>query len=148
MGVVLLFGLLVQGLYRERDQVATLFPQTKPALRAFCEVSGCRVSPLQHIDAFVLESATLNQVGQETYELQFLVKNKMNYPLALPAVELSLTDLTDQPVMRRVLTPTELGAAVGTVAAAGEWSVAAFLHIKAEMTGPRALGYRLQVFYP
>ena len=148
LGGILVLGLLVQGLYRERDQMAALFPGLKPALQSVCDVIGCRVSPLQRIEDLVIDSAAFHQVRQETFELRFSVKNKAPFALALPAIELTLTDLADQPVMRRVFTPAELGAAVESVEPAGEWSATAYLRIRAEATGVRAQGYRLLIFYP
>ncbi|MDD2919759.1 zinc-ribbon and DUF3426 domain-containing protein [Rhodoferax sp.] len=146
--VLLLLGLLVQGMYRERDQWATLKPEIKPVLQTFCKVLGCRISPVQRIEALILDSATFHQVDQETFQLHLVVKNKTQLALALPAVELTLTDLTDQPVMRRVLLPAELGAKSDTVAAVGEWSAMANLRVKADTAQPSALGYRLLLFYP
>lgn len=146
LGIILVLGLLVQGVYHERNQMAALFPELKPALHSVCDVLGCRLSPLQRIEDWVIDSASFHQVGQETFELRFAVKNKAPFALALPAVELTLTDLGDQPVMRRVFTAAELGAKGESVA--GEWFATAYLHIRAEAAGVRALGYRLLVFYP
>ena len=148
LSVLLLLGLLLQGLYRERDHLAALKPEMKPALQSICEVMGCRILPLQRFEAFVLDSATFHQVDPTTYQLHLVVKNKTRLALALPAVELTLTDLTDQPVIRRVLTPAELGVKSETVPAADEWSATAYLRVESEPALPRALGYRLLVFYP
>lgn len=148
LGVVLLLGLLLQGLYRERDQLAASFPAMKPTLVSVCEVLACRVSPLQGIENLAIDSATFHQVGQDTFELRFVVKNKARHALTLPAIELTLTDLADQPVMRRVFTPTELGVMSETVASADEWVASAYLRVRAEATGARAQGYRLLIFYP
>lgn len=149
LGVTLLFGLLFQGLYRERDQLASFAPELKPAMQAVCDVLDCRVSPVQHIEDLVIDSAEFHQVGQETFELRFSVKNKARFELALPSIELTLTDMADRPVLRRVFTPVELGAAsVSSVAAGGFWSASVYLRVDAEAAGVRALGYRLLVFYP
>ena len=148
LSILLLFGILLQGMYRERDQLAALKPEIKPALQAFCKVFGCRISPLQRIEALVLDSATFHQVDPETFQLHLVVKNKTQLALALPAVELTLTDLADQPVMRRVLTPAELGATAQMIAATDEWSATANLRVKADTAQARALGYRLLLFYP
>lgn len=148
LGAMLMLGLLLQGLYRERDQLAALFPALKPALQSVCAVLDCRVSPLQGIENLAIDSATFHQVGLETFELRFVVKNNAHHALALPAIELTLTDLADQPVMRRIFTPAELAVTAGTVASAGEWSATAYLRIRAEATGARAQGYRLLIFYP
>ena len=148
LSVLLLLGLVVQGLHRERDQLAASKPEFIPALQTFCEALGCRLSPLQRIEALVLDSATFHQVDPETLQLHLVVKNKSQLALALPAVELTLTDLADQPVMRRVFTPVELGATTQTIAATGEWSATANLRVMADTAQARALGYRLLLFYP
>lgn len=148
MGAVLLCGLLIQGLYRERDQLGASFPAIRPALVSACEWLDCRLAPLQGIENLAIDSATFRQVGQDTFELRFVVKNKARFELALPVIELTLTDLADQPVMRRVFTPTELGVVTATVASAGEWSATAYVQLRANATDARAQGYRLLIFYP
>lgn len=148
LGIVLLLGLLLQGLYRERDQLAAWFPALKPTLVVACELLDCRVSSLQGIENLTIDSATFQQVGQDSFELRFVVKNKAHHALALPSVELTLTDLADQPVMRRSFAPAELGVVPETVASSGEWSAKAYLQIRTEATGARAQGYRLLIFYP
>ncbi len=148
LSVLLALGLLGQGLYRERDQLAALFPVLKPALVAVCDVLGCHVSPMQDIEHLSIDSATFHQVGPQTFVLRFVVKNNSRHALALPAIELTLTDLTDQPVMRRTFTPSELGVARATVPSAGDWEAAAYLRIRSETSGARAQGYRLLIFYP
>jgi hypothetical protein len=148
VGGLLLLGLMLQGLYRERDQVAVMFPELKPALQSACNVLDCRVSSLLRIEDLVIDSATFKQMGQDSFELHFAVKNKGRFALALPTIELTLTDLSDQPVLRRSFTPTELGATVASVAAAGEWSATAYVHVRSEAAGVRPQGYRLLIFYP
>lgn len=148
LGGLLLLGLLLQGVFRERDRLTAMFPALKPALVSVCEVLDCRVSAQQGIESLAIDSASFHQVGQDSFELRFVVKNKSRFELALPAIELTLTDMADQPVMRRVFTPAELGVAQETVASAGEWSATAYLRVRAEATDARAQGYRLLIFYP
>jgi len=148
MGGLLLLGLLLQVAYRERDQLAASLPAMKPALVSVCEFFDCHVSPLQNIESLTIDSASFQQMDQDSFELRFVVKNKSRFELALPAIELTLTDLAEQPVMRRVFTPVELGAAPATVASEGEWSATADVLVRANGTDARALGYRLLIFYP
>ena len=148
VSLLMLLALLAQGVYRERDQLAAINPEWKPTLQSFCGVLECRVMPLRQIEAFVLDSATFHQVDQEKYQLHWVVKNKSRLALALPAIELTLTDLADQPVIRRVFTPAELGAMTDMVPAAGDWAATTYLRVKVDNDWPRALGYRLLVFYP
>jgi len=63
----------------------------------------------------------------------------------MPAVELTLTDAQDQPVLRRVLTPQDL-AAPAELSAQGEWNLAASLLVNLGST--RITGYRVLAFYP
>lgn len=149
LGTLLLCGLLFQGTYHERDRLAAFSPELRPAMQAFCDVLDCRISPARRIDELVIDSAEFRQVAQESFELRFVIKNKSRLDLAMPAIELTLTDMTDRAVTRRVFTPVELGEAeAGTVAAAGVWSVLVYVRVSAEAVGVRALGYRLLVFYP
>ncbi len=148
LGAVLLLGLLIQVLYREREWMAARFPELKPVLQSVCDVIGCRLSLVQRIEYLEIDSATFQQAGPELFELRFVVKNKTSYALALPAVELTLTDLADQPVLRRILTPLDLGAKLESMAPLGEWSAIASLRIRTEAPGGRAHGYRLLLFYP
>ena len=73
------------------------------------------------------------------------MKSKASIPLAMPAVELTLTDAQDQPMLRRVLLPTDMGAPM-ELPAGGEWS--ASLSVIVTTGGARVAGYRLLAFYP
>ncbi|MDI1244240.1 MAG: zinc-ribbon and DUF3426 domain-containing protein [Rhodoferax sp.] len=149
LGAVLLFCLLLQVLYRERDQLAAFAPELKPALQAVCDVLDCHIAPVQRIEDLVIDSAEFHQLGRETFELRFVVKNKARFELALPAIELTMTDMADRPVLRRVFTSVDLGAnKQGSVAAGAVWSASVYLRVSAEASGVRALGYRLLAFYP
>lgn len=148
VAVVLLLGLVVQALYRERDWMAARLPELKPVLQSACELMGCRLSLLQRIEYLEIDSATFQQVAPDIFELRFAVRNKAAYALALPAVELSLTDLADQPVLRRAFTPGDLGTKLESIEPAGEWSATTYLRVGADAPGGRAQGYRLLIFYP
>ena len=63
----------------------------------------------------------------------------------MPAMELTLTDAQDQPVLRRVLLPNEL-AAPAEMPALGEWATSVAVIVTPG--GARVAGYRLLAFYP
>ena len=63
----------------------------------------------------------------------------------MPALELTLTDAADQPVLRRVLLPEHWNAPQ-ELAARGEWSVSRALVLTP--SGARITGYRVIAFYP
>ena len=80
--------------------------------------------------------------------MHWVVKNKSRLALALPAIELTLTDLADQPVIRRVFTPTSWEPRLIRCLRLVIGQPRAYLRVKAEAAWPPALGYRLLVFYP
>ena len=65
----------------------------------------------------------------------------------MPAIELTLTDSQDQPVVRRVLTPADLGVPSGTLAAGADGSGNFAMSVAGNGTG-RIAGYRVLAFYP
>jgi hypothetical protein len=82
------------------------------------------------------------------FRLQVTLKNQGPLEVAMPALELTLTDAQDQPVIRRVLLPSELGASRPALAAATEWSGAVAFAVADNSLGSRIAGYRLLAFYP
>lgn len=153
-GVLLLLSfalgmlLLGQWAYLERDRLAAQQPDLRPWLQEFCGFANCQIQPLKRIDALSVDSVGFHQLGKETFRLSFTVKNASTLPLALPSVELTLTDLQDLPVYRRVFSSQDLGAAGAEIAAGADWSGAVALRVNTEASALRVFGYRLLVFYP
>lgn len=146
LGLVSLLTLSGQVVVHERDRIAASQPSLKPWLLALCAPLDCTLSPLHRIDAIVIESASFIKIRGNSYRLNFMVKNTGNIELALPAIELTLTDSSDQPVVRRVFLPTELGANTETLAGGVEWPTS--LAVALKVAGDRVAGYRVLAFYP
>jgi predicted Zn finger-like uncharacterized protein len=145
---VFLIGLLcVQFMVHERDRLAASSPVAKQFFVGACAALGCTVSPLRQIQSVVIDSSSFVKVRGEVYRLQFTLKNSGPVEVAVPAMELTLTDLQDQPVVRKVLLPVEYGAKTDTLTAGGELS--AMLPLGAKLSAnERISGYRLLAFYP
>lgn len=146
--LLLVAGLTVQVMVHERDRIAAVAPQSRPVLRALCSVMRCAVSPLRQIESIVIDSSSFNKIRGDAYRLSFTLKNTAPTGLALPAIELSLTDAQDQPVMRRVFLPSEFGATSDVLSAGSESSGSLALSVKANGNAERIAGYRLLAFYP
>jgi predicted Zn finger-like uncharacterized protein len=149
--VLLLLALLVlltlQVLIHQRDRLAVMEPRLKPWLLALCEPLQCRVAPLRQIESIVIDSSTFSRADAETFRLRFTLHNNADLELASPALEVTLTDAQDQPVVRRILLPADLGAPPA-LAALGEWSAAVHVGVDANGGAARIAGYRLIAFYP
>lgn len=150
--ILLLLGLAaaLAGQYavHERDRLAATHPEWKPALEQLCQPLGCRIGPPHRIDAIVIDNSGFTRLRGDTYRLSFTLKNQAAQPVAVPALQLTLTDTSDQPVLQRVLLPRELGAPGETLAATGEWSGSAAIAVNAAAGGGRIAGYKLLAFYP
>lgn len=144
--LMLLLVLALQVLLHYRDLVATLLPESRPALQAACEVLQCRIEPLRRIDDIVIESSSLNALpGSDAVRLSVVLRNRGVFPLALPAIELTLTDAGGQMIARRILPPSDFGAGASAVLpAASELP----LQLVLTTSGRRASGYTVEPFYP
>lgn len=148
LSLALLLGLSGQLVFQERDRIVAWAPSLKPWLLTFCSALNCTLSPLRRIDAIVIDSSSFSKINADFYRLNFTVKNTAVTALAVPAIELTLTDTLDQPVVRRVFIPAELGGHSDALAAGAEWLASLTMAVKAEDTPDRVAGYRLLAFYP
>lgn len=145
IGVVLLCTLAVQVVLHERDRIAAMDPRVRPWLQLLCEPFQCTLAPLKQISDVVIDSSSFNKGRGDSYQLTFALKNRAYVPLAMPAMELTLTDAQDQPVLRRVFLPPEM-AAPAELPALGAWSSS--VSVIVTTGGARVAGYRLLAFYP
>lgn len=142
----LLLTLMAQVVLQERNALAAWQPSLRPALQGLCALAGCTLTAHQDINQIVIASSAFTRTALSVgYTFSLTVENQSDTELAMPAVELTLTDLQDRPVLRRVLLPAELQAP-STLAAKAAWSASIPLAVSAEQS--RIAGYRALVFYP
>ena len=142
----LLLGLLTQVALQQRNVLAAWQPSLRPALQSLCEWSGCSLAARQDIAQLVIVSSGFTRTADaDRYLLSLTVENQASTELAMPAVELTLTDLQDRPVLRRVLLPEQIHAP-SALAAGAQWSGSIPLAI--DVADTRIAGYRALVFYP
>jgi hypothetical protein len=150
--VVLLFVLAAtlvgQVAYRDRDRLAASSPQFRPWLARMCDVLRCRIGPPLQVDAIAIETSSFNKLRDYTYRLNVTLRNQAANEVAMPSLELTLTDSQDQPVVRRVLQPGEFAPGRAAMPASGDWSTSVALAVNANAGGARIAGYRLLAFYP
>jgi predicted Zn finger-like uncharacterized protein len=142
--------LLVQFAYFFRAELATAQPGLRPQLEELCALLDCDIPLPRQADLVSIEASDLHPDPQrkDLLALEATLKNRAPFAQALPHLELTLTDIRDQPIIRRVFAPAEY-LAPGTEASAGfaaNGDLAVSLWLEAEESG--ASGYRLYVFYP
>ncbi|MDO8279036.1 MAG: DUF3426 domain-containing protein [Burkholderiaceae bacterium] len=141
--VLLVLILAAQALWQERDRVAVWQPSLKPWLQAMCEPLDCTVGPPRQIEAVAIDSSTFVKLRDDAYRLTLGLRNLGTTAVAMPAIELTLTDAQEQLVLRRVLSPAELGASTDALAGSAEWTGTVAFNAPA-----RVAGYRVLAFYP
>ena len=135
-----------QWMLAQRDLLAARSPALKPALEAACLVVGCRIEAPRALEALRVESSGLTRVERsELYRLNVALRNLRTHEVALPAIELALTDAQGQLIARRVLSAAELGARVATLGPGLELGLQSTLQVGG--SGAVA-GYTIELFYP
>jgi predicted Zn finger-like uncharacterized protein len=148
LALLLGIALTLQVIVQERDRLAAHSSAINPLLQTLCEVFACQVRPLRQIESIVIESSSFNKIRGDVYRLNLTIKNTSNVELAMPSIELALTDTTDQPLMRRVFLSKEFGSPAPVIAANSESVSTLALSIKANPATERISGYRVLAFYP
>ena len=145
VSLVLLACLALQATHHFRDLVAARWPALKAPLLAWCDAVGCRIEAPRRIEDISVENTALARVGTtDSFRLSVTLRNRGSIGLALPAIELSLTDASGVLVARRALTPRDFSVASSLLPATGE----AALQLLLSAGSPRVSGYTVEIFYP
>ena len=148
-GTLLLLALTAQVTYHYRGEVAVLLPEAKLLVQRICEELGCDVPLPRQVDLLGIESSDLQAdlAHPSVMVLTATLRNRANYIQAFPALELTLTNIQNQAVARRVLTPPDYAPRdtrpESGFAAGGEIQVR--IYIEAAALTPT--GYRLYLFH-
>ncbi|MEO5661479.1 MAG: DUF3426 domain-containing protein [Polaromonas sp.] len=161
MSLGLLLALLaLQWTVRQKDALAAHEPRLAPWLQALCRPLGCEVRPMRRIESLVIDNSSLSKTGADAYRLTFGFKNTGAVALEIPALEVTLTNSQDQPLVRRVVLPAQFGVAAVTLGAHSELTGALAISLKPSGDGAEGAaaskkvgllpvtGYRILAFYP
>jgi predicted Zn finger-like uncharacterized protein len=142
-----------QTAYSYRTEIAALIPDARAPLDAACHLLRCQVPLPRRPELMSIESSDLQVEPRRdgVIVLNAVLRNRATFAQDYPALELTLTDEADRPVLRRVLAPREyLDPARGATGAAQGIPAGAevSLRIYFDAGRRRATGYRLYLFYP
>ena len=150
-----LIGLLVllvlaggQLLFIFRVELAVLAPEARPALVAGCELLGCTLPRPRKPELVGIEASDLAPADGDHLLLTATLKNRAPFDQEYPHLELTLTDMQDAALLRKVLTPADY-LPKGRQPADG-FPARDELAVKLTLAAPGvpAAGYRLYLFYP
>lgn len=107
-------GLLLlgaQGLMVYRTQIALAAPSLRPALELLCQPLNCHVGYARRAERISIMSSSLHRSSENATPdglvLNVVMRNRYEQPQEWPSLMLSLTDMSDTVVARRVLLPAE-----------------------------------------
>ena len=122
----------------------------EPALRRFVETLclplACKVEWPQEPNSVLIENSNFHANPEGGFNLQMRFKNTQHHAVATPWLEVTLTDLQDQVVVRRVFSVQDLGLQ-DHIAALRDQRVQFGFEVDASLR-ERIAGYRALIFYP
>jgi hypothetical protein len=152
-GTVLLAMLLMaQWAVVFRTELATHWPALRPTLAALCEVAGCRLGWPTRAELLAVVGSELQALaGTEVLELTATVRNRAAFTMALPALEVTLTDVQNRTLVRKVFAPVDYLSSSGAPSSRIDDGLAAgndfTIRITFEARGVAAAGFVVYPFY-
>lgn len=133
-----------------RIELATLWPEARPALVALCDFADCQVGLPAKVALMGIEASDLhpdpNRAGY--LALSATLKNRAPFAQAFPHLELTLTDTADKAIARKVLAPTDYLPPKTVLTNGMPPSADIMVAIGVDSGELAASGYRLYLFYP
>jgi len=142
--------LLAQAAYFFRVELAARLPGLKPALIDYCRLLACDVPLPQHADLMGIESSDLeaDPARENRITLNALLRNRAPYAQAFPNLELTLNDLNDKPLARRVFRPADYLHPPENEQTGLLPNHELAIKLRLDVTELRPTGYRLALLYP
>lgn len=136
--------------YGHRGALAERYPALRPWLESACDLAGCAVAWARDNGALKLEDSELLEIPGKPNEIALSARIRNLGPVMeeYPYIELTLTDVTGQAAIRRVLRPSDyLGRPQGRGEGLAPGADMA-IQLRLETARIKATGYELLLFYP
>lgn len=148
--ILLFSALLAQTTYSLRNQLAAWFPQMKSTLQQACKPLKCSIVLPMQIETISIEANELQALSTDKniFSLSIQLQNKSGTLQAWPMLELILNDAKDKPVLKRVFTPADYLANKNDLLKGFAPDSEQTIKLYFELSGAKAAGYHVGVFYP
>ncbi|MCA3131393.1 MAG: zinc-ribbon domain-containing protein [Rhodocyclaceae bacterium] len=141
---------LAQATYFLRAEVAARAPALRPWLERACRPLGCAVPMPRETERLSIEGSDLRALDPARpgrVLLTATIRNHAPFAQAWPLLELTLTNVRDEAVIRRAFTATEYLAPAAPGAGIGPGAEAT-VRMRLEAQDLQPVGYRLYLFQP
>ena len=150
--VVLVLLIVAQAIFHFRDAIAAHWPAARSVLQTVCNAAGCAIHPLRDAAMGYLSIEASDLQADPAHRglliLTATLRNRAEWALSYPYLELTLTDAQDRIVVRRALAPPDYAGGTADlqrgIAPNAEVGVKVFIDASATSQA----GYRLYMFYP
>jgi predicted Zn finger-like uncharacterized protein len=148
--LLLLLALLAQATYFFRVDLAAHLPGLKPVLSSYCRILKCSIPLPQHPDLIGIESSELeaDPTSENQINLNALLRNRATYSQAFPNLELTLNDIQDKPLARRIFLPADYLPPSESETLGLPPNHEVIIKLRLNTTGIKPSGYRLMLQYP
>lgn len=149
-----LLGLIAQGIYIYRNDIATRLPFLQPVLAGLCTKLNCNVSLSRHLERISIEASSLQQSAGQAPEgqpvelsLRLTLRNRYDKNQPWPHLSLELKDASGATVVRKTIAPYQYlpPTLVDQPFAAGQ---EVNLLIPVTVNGLQINGFQLDKFFP
>lgn len=147
LNLSLLLGLIGQITVQERHRIVAMMPHWRPWVEQLCQPINCDIQLLKQIQAVQIDSSALIDLKNGAYRFEVTLVNTATYPIALPAVELAITNANGQIIASKVVLPNDWSASSEALPPRAEHPLQTHLSFKKREDWPMS-GYRALVFYP
>lgn len=135
-----------------RVELTTRWPQWRPAFVQLCGLFGCQLGWPTRAELLAVVGSELQAIpGTDVFELTATVRNRANFKVALPALEVTLTDTANRTLARKVFAPVDYLASAGEPGSRIDDGLAAgsdyTIRVAFEARGIAAAGFIVYPFY-
>lgn len=135
-----------------RTELLTRWPALRPTLVDICSAFGCNVGWPTRAELLAVVGTELQAVpGTDVLELTAVIRNRAGFKVAMPAIELTLTDTQNRTLARKVFAPVDYLASSGEPSSRIDEGLGAgsdyTVRIVFEARGLSAVGFVVYPFY-
>ncbi|MBH9577574.1 DUF3426 domain-containing protein [Inhella proteolytica] len=139
---VLVLALPLQWAWIERDALRAQWPLLETLWQRAC--GDCEPVTLTRLDGLVVASSSLQPTPQgQAYQLRMRIENRAGHALRLPWVDLQLADGDGRRLLRRSLSPAEMGQHMQRIEPGASLDLQATFRLDG-----RLAGYEVGLFHP
>jgi len=144
--------LLVQLAVVFRTEITTRWPQSRPTVVEACKMFNCNVGWPARAELLAVVGTELQAIpGTDVLELTAIIRNRANFRVALPAIEVTLTDTASRTLARKVFAPVDYLVSSGEPSTRIDDGLGPnsdyTVHVAFEARGIVAVGFVVYPFY-